>query len=58
MQCQYGRDRKGIDRYRKGREGRERLEQMSIPPTLPLPSLVVQKLFRPNEVSFGVDIGR
>ena len=54
MQCQYGRDRKGIDRYRKGREGRERLEQMSIPPTL-LP--VVQKLF-PNEVSFGVDIGR
>ena len=54
MQCQYGRDRKGIDRYRKGK-GRERLEQMSIPPTL-LP-VVVQKLF-PNEVSFGVDIGR
>ena len=50
MQCQYGTDRNGIDRYREEKGG-ERLEQMSIPPPSLPPTdtaaapMVVQKLF-------------
>ena len=58
MQCQYGTDRNGIDidggRKAGGQErrgGKERLEQMSIPPPLPPPTLpVVQKLFPATEL--------